>query len=135
MNPIFHLAFPVRDLPEAVRFYRDDLGAEIGRQEASFADALLFGAQVTLQNDPSNVLDPMPRSRHFGATVSWELWEAFAERFAQAQNLVEPPTISYAGQPIEQGKLMLADPSGNLVEIKAYRHPELVLGALARSAE
>jgi extradiol dioxygenase family protein len=45
--------------------------------------------------------------------------------------VVEPPTISYEGQPIEQGKMMIADPSGNLIEIKAYRNPERVLGSLS----
>lgn len=133
MRPIFHLSFPVRDLAEAVAFYRDELGAEIGRSEPTYADALLFGAQVTLQNDPENVLTPMPRTRHFGATISWPEWEALAARLSDAANLVEAPKISYAGAPIEQAKLMLKDPSGNLIEVKAYRHPEQVLGVLARS--
>jgi extradiol dioxygenase family protein len=132
MRPIFHLSFPVRDLAEAVAFYRDELGAEIGRHEAGFADALLFGAQVTLQDDPANVLKPMPRTRHFGATVPWADWEALAHRFGAAANLVEASRVSYAGSPTEQGKLMLSDPSGNLIELKAYRHPEAVLGPLAR---
>jgi extradiol dioxygenase family protein len=133
MRPIFHISFPVRDLAEAIAFYQDELGAEIGRREFGFADALLFGAQVTLQNDPDNVLKPMPRTRHFGATIPWEEWERLARHFAEASNLVEPPTVSYGGSPTEQGKLMLSDPSGNLIEIKAYRHPEVVLGQLARN--
>ena len=132
MRPIFHLSFPVRDLPEAVEFYRDQLGARIGRREATFADALLFGAQVTLQNDPANVLTPMPRSRHFGATIPWAEWEILASRFGLADNLVEPPLVSHAGEPTEQAKLMLTDPSGNFIELKAYRRPEKVLGRLAR---
>ncbi|WP_372782188.1 VOC family protein [Phenylobacterium sp.] len=134
MRPIFHISFPVRDLAEAVVFYRDELGAEIGRHEAGFSDALLFGAQVTLQNDPDNVSKPMPRTRHFGATIPWADWEALAQRFGEAANLVEAPRVSYAGAPTEQGKLMLSDPSGNLIEIKAYRHPENVLGQLARNS-
>ena len=133
MRPIFHLSFPVRDLAEAVCFYQDELGAEIGRHEAGFADALLFGAQVTLQNDPGNVSKPMPRTRHFGATIPWADWETLADRFGESTNLVEAPCVSYAGDPTEQGKLMLSDPSGNLIEIKAYRHPENVLGRLLRS--
>ena len=133
MRPIFHLSFPVRDLLEAIKFYRDELGAEIGRQEVTFADALLFGAQVTLQNDPANVLNPMPRTRHFGATIAWVDWETLASRVQGTSNLVEAPCVSFAGAAIEQGKLMLKDPSGNLIEIKAYRHPENVLGPLARA--
>ena len=131
MRPIFHLSFPVRDLPEAISFYRDELGAQIGRNDQSFADALLFGAQVTLQNDPENVLKPMPRTRHFGETIAWSEWERLAERLCEVKHLIEAPTVSYSGKPTEQGKLMIQDPSGNLIEIKAYRHPRNILGSLA----
>jgi extradiol dioxygenase family protein len=74
-----------------------------------------------------------PRTWHFGATIGWSEWEALAARVREADHLVEAPRISYAGQPIEQAKLMLRDPSGNLIEVKAYRHPEQVLGVLASS--
>jgi uncharacterized protein len=135
MSPIFHLSIPVRHLQEAVEFYTSQLGAQIGRHTTGYADALLFGAQVTLQNDPSGVPQPMPRTRHFGATLAWSEWESAAERLSAAPFLVEEPTISFAGQSTEQAKLMIADPSGNLIEIKAYRHPEAVLGPLAWSAQ
>lgn len=131
MRPIFHLSIPVRDLDEAVTFYRTELGAQIGRRTAEFADALVFGAQITLQNDPAGVSDPMPRTRHFGATLVWAEWEVVTERFIGSALVVEARTVSFAGQPIEQGKMMITDPSGNLIEIKAYRHPEEVLGPLA----
>lgn len=131
MQPIIHLSFPVGDLDEAIAFYTNNLGAELGRRTDTFIDLFLFGAQVTLQNDPQNVLRPMPRSRHFGATLSWTAWEETAKRLAGADFIVEPPRASYVGEPIEQTKLMIADPSGNLIELKAYRHPENVLGALA----
>jgi extradiol dioxygenase family protein len=131
VRPIAHLSFPVRDLDEAVEFYRSTLGAEIGRRTETFADALLFGAQVTLQNDPAAVTSPMPRSRHFGWTLPWADWETLAAALAGSDVVVEGPTVSYAGEPIEQAKLMIADPSGNLIELKAYRHPEQVLGAIA----
>ena len=122
---------PVRDLDEAVSFYCVELGAQIGRRTADFADALLFGAQLTLQNDPASVSDPMPRTRHFGATLPWAEWEGVTARLEEGAMVVEARKISYAGEPIEQGKMMIKDPSGNLIEIKAYRHPEEVLGPLA----
>jgi uncharacterized protein len=131
VRPIFHLSIPVRDLDEAVHFYRTQLDAEIGRRTDQFADALVFGAQVTLQNDPGSVTSPMPRTRHFGATLRWEEWELVASRFIGGLLVVESPTISYEGEPIEQGKMMLVDPSGNLIELKAYRQPDKVLGPLA----
>lgn len=131
MRPIFHLSFPVRDLNEAIEFYCSQLGATIGRRTATFADALMFGAQITLQDDPSSVTRPMPRTRHFGATLPWNEWEVLVGRLGERSFVVEAATISYAGEPREQGKLMLADPSGNLIELKAYRQPAAVLGSLA----
>jgi len=120
----------VRDLTEAVAFYRTHLGATVGRHTDSFADALVFGAQVTLQDDPSSVSDPMPPTRHFGATLPWDEREEVVSRLAD-DLVVEPPTVSYPGEPVEQAKMMISYPSGNLIEIKAYRHPGQVLGPLA----
>lgn len=127
MKPIVHISFPVLDLEDSVRFYTQVLEASVGRQAESFTDIFVFGAQVTLQNDPANVPNPMPRSRHFGATVEWSQFENLASRLLGAAKIVEPPTTAYHGQPDEQIKLMIADPSGNLIELKAYRNPEIVL--------
>jgi extradiol dioxygenase family protein len=132
-QPIFHLSFPVRDLTESITFYTETLNGAVGRREEGWADVALFGAQVTLQNMPSDVLCPMPRSRHFGATIGWAAWESLTVKL-KAQMLdgfVEPPTITYQGTEREQAKAMLSDPSGNLIEIKAYRNPSAVLGILA----
>ncbi len=131
MRPIFHLSFPVAELREAIDFYTTELGAEIGRRGDAVADVLIFGAQVTLHDDPTSRGTPGQQNRHFGATVDWVDWEALATRCTGAAHVIEPPTISHVGEPIEQGKMMLSDPSGNLVEIKAYRHPTEVLGSLA----
>jgi uncharacterized protein len=130
MRPIFHLSFPVRDLGEAIEFYTDALGAVVGRAYPEWADIALFGAQITLQNMPADVLRPMPRTRHFGATIAWDDWEAIAAQVNPAI-LVEHPKKSFVGEVREQAKLMLHDPSGNLIEIKAYRNPVAVLGTLA----
>jgi extradiol dioxygenase family protein len=70
----------------------------------------------------------MPRTRHFGATLAWGDWKALV---AALPSLIEQPRISYRDTECEQAKAMLADPSGNLIELKAYRQPETVLGSLA----
>jgi uncharacterized protein len=125
---IFHLSFPVSDLDAALAFYTGPLGGVTGRREAAWADVALFDAQLTLQAQPQEVLDPMPRSRHFGATLPWADWEALTARL---DHFIEGPRIDYAGTEREQGKAMIADPDGNLIELKAYRQPAAVLGALA----
>lgn len=126
-RPIFHLSFPVRDLDEAIAFY-SNLGGIVGRRATGWADVALFGAQLTLQRAPEDVLRPMPRSRHFGATLPWQDWEDLVGRLA---DFVEDPSVDYADTEREQAKAMIADPSGNLIEIKAYRRPAAVLGQLA----
>ena len=127
-NPIFHLSFPVRDLDEAITFY-SALGGVVGRREPQWADIALFGAQLTLQHVPQDVLQPMPRSRHFGATLPWQEWEHLIEGLG---GFVEGPRIDHEGTEREQAKAMIADPSGNLIELKSYRQPAAVLGQLAR---
>jgi extradiol dioxygenase family protein len=44
-----------------------------------------------------SVIDPMPRTRHFGATLSWPEWESFVERLVDPALIVEPATLSYIG--------------------------------------
>jgi extradiol dioxygenase family protein len=124
MRPIFHLSFPVRDLDEAIAFYTGMLGGTVGRREARWADVALFGAQGTLQHSPDEITEPSSRTRHFGATLDWSDWEAVTARLT---DFVEPARIDFAGTDREQAKAMLRDPSGTLIELKAYRFPERVL--------
>jgi uncharacterized protein len=132
LRPIFHLSFPVTDLDRSIAFYVDVLGGVVGRQEANWADVALFGAQLTLQHQPQDVLRSMPRSRHFGATLDWSDWEELTGRLSA---FVEGPRIDYAGTALEQAKAMICDPSGNLIEIKAYRDPVAVLPGLGNVAK
>lgn len=127
-HAIFHLSFPVRDLHDSITFYTNVLGGTLGRCEPEWADIALFGAQVTLQHVPGDLLDPMPRSRHFGATLGWGEWDKLMSGLS---HFIEGPRIDYAGEPREQAKAMIVDPSGNFIELKAYRCPEMVLGTLA----
>ena len=126
--PIFHLSLPVRDLDEAIGFYTTKLCGVLGRQEAMWADIALFGAQVTLQHYPADVSVPMPRSRHFGATLTWNGWARLTATFSE---FIEPPRIDHPDTELEQAKAMIEDPSGNLIELKAYKNPSAVLGELA----
>jgi hypothetical protein len=127
-GPIFHLSFPVRDLDEAVAFYVEVLGGVAGRREQGWADVALFGAQITMRHRPDDVLTPMPRSRHFGATLDWGEWQRLTSTLTE---FLEAPRTDYRGTEREQAKAMICDPSGNLIELKAYRNPGLILGSLA----
>ena len=128
---IFHLSFPVRCLAEARDFYCGVLGATVGRDAGDWMDVLLFGHQLTLHERPDEVLSPADRGvRHFGAILPWEQWQTLGARLvAQGHAFLMPPTVAKSGTDEEQGKMLLCDPSDNLVEIKAYRHLAAVLGS------
>jgi extradiol dioxygenase family protein len=120
---IFHLSFPVRSLATAKDFYRQALGATVGRDNGEWADILFFGHQLTLHERPSEVLSAQARGvRHFGATLPWPQWQALGlTLMEQGCSFVMQPTITHAGTENEQGKMLLCDPSDNLIEIKAYQ--------------
>lgn len=127
---IFHLSFPVRSLAAARDFYCERLGAAVGCDNGEWADILLFGHQLTLHERPSEVLAPESRGvRHFGAILPWEQWQALARTLSgQGCAFRMQPTIAHAGAGKEQAKMLLCDPSDNLIEIKAYRNVSAAIG-------
>ena len=122
-EPILHISLPVRDLAEARRFYVDVLGCELGRVRGQCVDVFFFGCQVTLHERPTEVLSSDQRGvRHFGVTLAEDQWKELVDRLrASGTPFVRDPTTDYAGTPREQLKAMVADPSGNAIEIKTYR--------------
>lgn len=127
----FHLAFPVIDLDTTRAFYVEVLGCRVGREDKRWIDFDFFGHQITahltdaMPQFSSNAVDGkvIPVS-HFGAVLDWEHWHNMAERM-QWENtpfLVEPH-IRFEGQVGEQATLFLRDPSGNGIELKAFRDP------------
>ncbi|MGZ3238080.1 MAG: VOC family protein, partial [Burkholderiaceae bacterium] len=95
-RPIFHLAFPVLNLKESKDFYVNVLEAKIGRVRDQWIDIYLFGGQITLHEQPTQVLPEEQHGvRHFGAVVSWTDWEALAKRLeVQGVKFKGKPTLS-----------------------------------------
>lgn len=128
-EPILHISMPVRDLEEARRFYVDVLGCEPARRLDGSLDVLFFGCQVTLHERPSEVLDPAQRGvRHFGVSLPEGQWRDLVDRLrADGAPFLAGPATDHAGTPREQRKAMVADPSGNAIEIKTYKDPGAAL--------
>jgi extradiol dioxygenase family protein len=130
MRYIFHLSIPVHDLEQARRFYVETLGARGGRAHADWLDVLLWGHQVTLQLRPREVLPADAQGkRHFGVVLPWNEWEREAARIgASGAGFLSQPQVLFAGEPDEQAKFYLRDPSNNVIEVKAYRDVARTLG-------
>jgi extradiol dioxygenase family protein len=126
-SAIFHLSFPVSDLAASLAFYETRLAAQRGRSGDGWTDVILFGHQLTLHARPEQVL---PREahgvRHFGAILPWAELERLRDRL-QADAADLRVLHRDAGGSDEHLKLLLDDPDGNLIELKAYRSPEATL--------
>jgi len=127
--PMFHLAFPVHQLDAAKSFYQDIFGATLGRQREQWCDIYMFGCQITLHQQPAQVIPKEDQGvRHFGAVLTWQQWEILSQKLADKNVEFEsPPVVSHIAQQNEQAKMALCDPSGNIIELKAYRYPKTAL--------
>ena len=128
---LFHLAFPVRDLEEAKRFYVDGLGCSLGRESEAAVTLGLAGHQMVahlVQQDPSPQKGIYPR--HFGLVFTSEAdWQALADRAKESGlSFYQQPRRRFPGTRLEHATFFLQDPSSNLLEFKCYRHESAIFG-------
>jgi extradiol dioxygenase family protein len=129
----FHLAFPVHDLPAARAFWGGVMGCPEGRSSDEWIDFDFFGHQIVAHlvaggqgqavDDGANPVDghdvPVP---HFGIVLTLEDWQTLADRLkAAGTKFVIEPYIRFQGQVGEQATMFFRDPSGNAIEMKAFR--------------
>lgn len=136
LNP-FHLAIPVSNLEKSVIYYRDILGLKEGRSSNKWADFDFFGHQLvchvsdSINEQITNPVDgeevPVP---HFGVVLSIEEFEEFLLKINDKEiNFIIEPTIRFKGEVGEQRTMFFRDPSGNAIEIKAFKDMENLFNA------
>jgi len=135
MQPILHLSIPVRDLDEARDFYVRTLGCQAARSREGFTDVWFYGMQITLQDRPDEVpAATAAGSRHFGVTLDRDEFDALLGRLGDlGVDWVVPVSTDDEGLDSEQTKAKLADPSGNVIELKTYRDVDAALEISAYS--
>ena len=126
----FHLAIPVNDLDSSKNFYHHLLGCKVGRSSDEWIDFNFFGHQLVCHlsekssNEISNSVDfheiPVP---HFGLVLSWSDFKSITSDLSEKkiEFLIEP-TIRFKNQVGEQAIAFLKDPSGNAIELKAFKN-------------
>jgi uncharacterized protein len=135
VQPVLHLSLPVRDLDEARQFYVGALGCEAGRRREGYLDMWFYGMQITLHDRPDEV-DAGAKGgvRHFGVSLGRDDFDALTARLAAADvEWVVPVSTDDPGLPTEQTKAKVADPSGNVIEIKTYADLAAALEVSAHS--
>lgn len=133
-RPRFHLAFPVRDLEEARRFYGGLLECPEGRSSPHWVDFDFHGHQIVAhlchehgQTGVSEVDGENVPVRHFGLILSIPDWQRVTAKLkAAGTHFIIEPQIRFVGQPGEQATCFFLDPSGNALELKAFADESMI---------
>ena len=136
-NP-FHLAFPIKDIEETKKFYKNILGCKIGRESDAWVDFNFFGHQVSahlkpeeLSNAKKNEVDGKSVPvRHFGVVLGWKEWCSLSEKLQKLKiKFIINPYIRFKGEVGEQATMFFLDPSGNALEFKSFKDPKQLFKA------
>jgi hypothetical protein len=128
-RPVFHLAFPVRDIKETVAYYRDRLGLAVDLIEEKRCIINFFGHQAVAHVSEKDIPERASLyPRHFGVILdSEQVFDAFCARLEKEKvTFFERLFTRFEGTPREHKTFFLKDPSNNLLEFKWYRDSRFV---------
>lgn len=127
---LFHLAFPVADIPTTKAFYIEGLGCEPGRESPHSLILNLYDHQIVAHTTDDLVVQKGIYPRHFGLIFLQETdWEALLDRaLTKGLKLYQQPKRRFLGSPLEHRTFFLEDPFFNLLEFKYYCHPSAIFG-------
>jgi uncharacterized protein len=129
---IFHLAFPIANIPDTKKFYVDGLGCDVGRETINSIILNLYGHQLVAHiTDRSLEIQTGIYPRHCGIVFpTLADWQGLLDRAtAQQLKFYQSPKHRFAGSITEHRTFFLADPFANLLEFKHYAHSEAIFGA------
>ncbi len=129
---IFHIAFPIANIPDTKKFYIDGLGCILGREADSSIILNLYGHQLVahITKEPVAIQKGI-YPRHFGIVfTNLADWQGLLDR-ATTNNLTfyQSAKHRFPGAITEHRTFFLEDPFANLLEFKYYAHPEAIFGA------
>ena len=131
--PLFHLAFPVKNLEITKEFYTKVLDCKIGRTSSNWIDFNFFGHQITahlsdneFNFEKHNKVDgknvPI---RHFGLVLDWNDWHKIKKKLILKKvDFLISPYVRFEGKIGEQATLFFLDPSSNAIELKSFKNKE-----------
>lgn len=134
MAPRFHLALPCISIHKTKMFYKDSLGAEIGRSDVKWADINLFDHQITFTEcgpfkfdcSSYNFNGDILPSFHFGVILLQKEWQTMLDRL-NSENLPITSNVKFLENKIgAHQSFFVKDPNGYTVEFKWFDTPSEV---------
>lgn len=133
----FHLALPCVSINKTQTFYKDALGATIGRSAIKWADINLYDHQITFTEcgpfkfecQSYNFNGDLLPSFHFGILLSEDEWQALLDRI-HAHNIPITSQVKFLADKIgEHQSFFIKDPNDYTVEFKCFAKPEDVFNS------
>ena len=131
----FHLAFPINDIEDTIKWYTKILGCTIGRLDSRWVDFNFFGHQISghlidKKDDLSktNIVDghniPV---RHFGVILKHNEWKLLSKRLNDSKiEYIIKPNTRFKGEKGEQSTFFIIDPSDNVLEFKSFKNDSMI---------
>jgi uncharacterized protein len=129
---IFHIAFPIENIPDTKKFYVDGLGCQPGRETTSSIVLNLYGHQLVAHITQAPIaVQAGIYPRHFGIVFpTLADWQILLDRAtARELKFYQSAKHRFPGEITEHRTFFLADPFANLLEFKYYSQPEAIFGA------
>ncbi|WP_417370366.1 VOC family protein [Gelidibacter japonicus] len=124
----FHLALPCVSINKTRLFYKDMLGAEIGRSSVKWADINLFGNQITFtecgpfkfESKSYNFNGDILPSFHFGVILKKEEWDNMLEALKSKNASIVSQVKFLENKTGEHQSFFVKDPNDFTVEFKCF---------------
>ncbi len=132
VKAIFHNTIGIADLEATRSFYGDALGCPTARRgnDTQSVDFDFFGNHLVChlvtgteaEADRRHNEGINPLHHHFGLVLSWDDFTALTKRLSEkGVPFIEGPDVRFAGEPREETLCKVRDPSGYVLEFKAFR--------------
>ena len=131
----FHLAFPIKNINNTIKWYTKILGCTIGRQDSRWVDFDFFGHQISghLINQEDNLSETnivdghnIP-VRHFGIILEPNEWELLSKKLNDSKiEFFIKPNTRFQGEKGEQSTFFITDPNDNVLEFKSFKNDSMI---------
>jgi extradiol dioxygenase family protein len=118
---IFHLSLPVKDFDDTRHFYCTILDGKQEKTTDEWFNVNVSGHQLTFHFLPAEVITSP--HLHWGLVIPWDKFHQLYDNLKQhAIPFKQLPDYQETGTDKERVKMIFIDPSGYLIEFKAYKH-------------